>query len=74
MKKMMAEMGIKYKTIGERSNRNLAEMIIEGANMGVVSCEKVRKDHPQASIGAKTMLDELQSFEEQTIEQMKNYL
>lgn len=74
MAKAAANMGIMTKTLTDKSNRNLADMMIQGANQGVLDCEKARRDHPHASTGAMQMLDELQQFEQQIAQEMKNYL
>ncbi len=72
--KMMTKMGIWTETLKDKSTRNLADMVIQGANQGVLDCEKARKDHPQASVGARKLLDELQNFEERTAMAMREYL
>ena len=72
--KLMAKMGIWTETLADRSTRNLADMVIQGANQGVMDCEKTRKDHPAASTGALGLLNELQQFEERTARQMRDFL
>ena len=72
--KLMSKMGIWTETLTDRSTRNLADMVIQGANQGVMDCEKTRKDHPEASTGALGLLNELQQFEERTARQMREYL
>lgn len=72
--KLMSKMGIWTETLTDRSTRNLADMVIQGANQGVMDCEKARKDHPEASTGALGLLNELQQFEERTARQMREYL
>lgn len=72
--KLMAKMGIWTETLTDRSTRNLADMVIQGANQGVMDCEKARKDHPCASTGVLGLLNELQQFEERTAHQMRDYL
>ena len=57
--KLMSKMGIWTETLTDRSTRNLADMVIQGANQGVMDCEKARKDHPEASTGAWGPLTEL---------------
>lgn len=74
MAKMATTMGIKGKTLTDKTTRNLADMVIQGANQGVLDCEKARKDHPKASTGAMQLLDELQHFEETTATAMREYL
>lgn len=72
--KLMAKMGIWTETLADRSTRNLADMVIQGANQGAMDCEKTRKDHPAASTGALGLLNELQQFEERTARQMRHFL
>lgn len=72
--KLMTKVGIWTETLTDRSTRNLADMIIQGATQGIMDCEKARKDHPQASSGAMNLLNELQNFEERTALEMRNYL
>lgn len=72
--KLMTKMGIWSETITDKTTRNLADMVIQGANQGVLDCEKARKDHPQASVGAMRLLDELQHFEERTAQEMREYI
>lgn len=72
--KLMAKMGIWTETLTDRSTRNLADMVIQGANQGVMDCEKARKYHPAASTGALGLLNELQQFEERTARQMRDFL
>ena len=72
--KLMSKMGIWTETLTDRSTRNLADMVIQGANQGVMDCEEARKDHPEASTGALGLLNELQQFEERTARQMREYL
>lgn len=74
MAKAAAAMAIKSKTMADKSNRNLADMLIQGATQGYTDCEMARRDHPDASTGAMQLLDELQTLEQSIAREMKNYL
>ena len=74
MAKMAAHMGIASKTMADKSSRNLADMLIQGATQGYTDCEMARRDHPDASAGAMQLLDELQTLEQDIAREMKNYL
>ena len=74
MAKMATTMGIKSKTMADKSSRNLADMLIRGATQGYTDCEMARRDHPNASTGAMQLLDELQTLEQDIAREMKNYL
>lgn len=47
MAKMAAHMGIASKTMTDKSSRNLADMLIQGATQGYTDCEMARRDHPR---------------------------
>lgn len=72
--KMAAHMGIASKAMTDKSSRNLADMLIQGATQGYTDCEMARRDHPDASAGAMQLLDELQTLEQDIAREMKNYL
>ena len=74
MAKMATTMGIASKTMMDKSNRNLADRMIQGATQGYTDCEMARRDHPDASTGAMQLLDELQTLEQSIAREMKNYL
>ena len=74
MAKMAAHMGIASKTMADKSSRNLADMLIQGATQGYTDCEMARRDHPDASAGAMQLLDELQTLEQDLAREMKSYL
>lgn len=74
MARTAVRMGIHAKTRGDHSTRNLAEMLVEGANQGVMDVIKAQRDYPNASTGAKQLAGEVQRFEEESAEVLKGYL
>lgn len=68
------KMGIGMKTLTDSSTRALAEMVLEGAQQGVVDCVESLRDYPQATPGAKHLTQRLQDFEEDCIQKMQQFL
>ncbi len=72
--KMNTQLGIKMKTMTDKSTRNLAEMLSEGNYQGVLDCHKCETDFPSATPGAKKMLRELEAFQEDNCQRLEQYL
>lgn len=74
VEKWMAKAGIAGRTITDRSTHKLAGMLVEGNQMGVNECVTGLKDCPRASTGAVELTRQLQKFEEQNIENLRQFL
>ena len=61
--KMSVSMGIRTRTMMDKSNRNLATMLAEGSGQGVLDCKRAESDYPQASPGARKLMQELCDFQ-----------
>ena len=61
--KMNTKMGISFKTLTDKSTRNLAEMLSEGSSQGIMDCIKCQKDYPDAAPGTKRLMQRLQAYE-----------
>ena len=57
--RMSVSMGIRTRTMLDKSTRNLATMLSEGSGQGVLDCKRAEKDYPTASPGAKKLCSEL---------------
>ena len=71
--KMMAKMGIKMNTLIDKTSSHVAQMVIEGAVMGVTDIQKrlnEADDYGEAEPIAKKLI----AFEEDTAQKMKEYL
>ena len=67
--KMGVSMGIRSRTMLDKSARNLATMLAEGSGQGVLDCKRAEKDYPTASPGAQQLnreLCDMQTHAEQT--------
>ena len=71
--RFMAKMGIKMNTMIDKTSSHVAQMIIEGAVMGITDLQKrlnAAEDYGKAEAIAKKLI----AFEEDTVERMKEYL
>ncbi len=72
--KINTKMGISMKTLTDKSTRNLAQMLAEGSNMGVLDCIKTQRDYPDAAPGSKRLMQRLQDFQEDSRIKLEQFL
>ena len=72
--KMMSWMGVQMNTLTDKSNSHIAEMMIQGHNMGIIECQKLWNHNPKADPEVKHILQDFMSFQQESIQQMKQYL
>ena len=74
VQKAMGWMGVEINTIIDKSNSKIAEMMIQGTNMGIIEGVKLLNQNPDADEEVKNVLNEFIKFQENTVEQLKKYL
>ncbi len=74
MKSLGIHTGIKLNTLIDRTSSHLAEMAIEGSNMGIVGTTKQLSQFSGASQNVRQLGNEVVSFEQHNIEALKRYL
>ena len=74
MKSLGIHTGIKLNTLIDKSSSHLAEMAIEGSNMGIVGTTKQLSQFSGASQNVRQLGNEFVSFEQHNIEALKRYL
>ena len=74
MQKAIGWMGIEMNTLADKSNSKIAEMMIQGTNMGIIEGVKLLNQNPEADIEVKNVLNKFVKFQENTVEQLKKYL
>lgn len=72
--KMMGFAGIEFGTITDKSNSHIAEMMIQGGNMGVIECQKLLNHNPNADQCVKNILNNFMTIQENDINKMKTFL
>lgn len=74
MQKAMGYIDIQMSTLNDKSNSNIAEMLIKGTNMGIIKGVKLKNHNPDTNPTISNILDDFINFQENTIEQLKKYL
>lgn len=74
MEKIRLWSSIKMSTLTDKSTTHIAEMLLFGTFMGVITCIKDRNEHSGASQEIVNLLEKLQNLEEENIENLKTYL
>ena len=72
--KMMSYIGTELKTIKDKSNSHIAEIMIQGGNMGIIECQKLLNHNPQADEPVKNILNEFVTMQKNNIEKMKVFI
>ncbi len=74
--RVSARMGIAFNTMIDSTASHVAEMMIEGSNMGITDMTKLLNEHePKGSSPEATRLArEIVAFEEHNLEMLKRYL
>lgn len=72
--KMMSWAGVQLNTIKDKSNSHIAEMMIQGGDMGIIECQKLLNHNPYADNEVKNILNDFITVQKNDIEQMKSFL
>lgn len=74
MQKAMSWMSVEMNTMADKSNSKIAEMMLQGTNMGIIEGVKLKNQYPDLDNPVKNILNEFISFQQNNIEQLKKYL
>ena len=74
MQKVMGYMDIQMSTLNDKSNSNIAEMLIKGTNMGIIEGVKLKNHNPDADVKIQKILDDFIKYQENNVERLKKYL
>lgn len=72
--RMSVSMGIRTRTMMDKSTRNLATMLAEGSGQGILDCKRAESDYPQASVGARKLMQELCDFQTQAEQTWRDFV
>lgn len=74
MQKAMGWMGVEMNTLTDKSNSKIAELMIQGTNMGIIEGVKLLNHNPDTDQNIKNILNEFIDFQQNNVEQLKKYL
>ncbi len=72
--KLMNKTGIKFNTMVDKSSSQIAEILIQGNDMGIIKGRKLLNDSGNISEDTKNIVNHFISFQENNIENLKKYL
>lgn len=72
--KMIAWMGTQFNTMTDKSNSKIAELMIQGGDMGIIECQKLLNHNPKADQPVKDILNDFMKMQQNDIEKMKTFL
>lgn len=72
--KAVVKSSIKMNTLTNKSPNHIAEMMIQGTNMGIITVTKKLNQLDYADAGAKELAEDYLAGEQENIETMKKYL
>lgn len=72
--KMMGWTGVELNTIADKSNSHIAEMMIQGGDMGIIECQKLLNHNPKAEQTVKDILTDFITMQQNNVEKMKTFL
>lgn len=74
MQKAMGWMSVEMKTMNDKSNSKIAEMMLQGINMGIIEGVRLKNQNPDLDPNVQNILNEFIGFQENTAEQLKKFL
>lgn len=72
--KVMGWTSIKMQTLTDKSNSNIAQLLIRGNTMGIIEGRKLLNQNPNCSQDVKDILNEFVKIQENNVEKLKTYL
>lgn len=72
--KAMLWYGIQANTMKDNSNSKIAEILIQGTNMGIIEGRKLINSNPDVDENVSKILDGFVRFQEESIEKLKEFL
>lgn len=74
MNKIMTWYGIQMNTIVDDTTSKLAELLMQGTNMGIIEGRRLLNQNPNAEENVKNILNDFVVMQENSIETLKKYL
>ena len=74
MQKAMGWMSIEMNTISDKSNSKIAEMMLQGTNMGIIEGRKLLNNNENLPKDIDTILNDFVVMQEDSVETLKKYL
>lgn len=73
MNKAMTKMGVDMKTLTDQSNSKIAELLLQGVNMGIIEGRRIL-NKKKINKEVEELLDNYVTMQEDSVERLKKYL
>ena len=74
MNKVMTWYGIQMKTINDDTVSKLAEILVQGTNLGIIEGRRLLNQNPKISRNIKKILNDFVAMQEDSLETLKKFL
>lgn len=74
MTKMMTWWGVQMKVMSDQSNSNISELLLNGTNMGIIEGRRLINQNPDINSDVHILLCDFVKMQEDSVEQLKNFL
>jgi hypothetical protein len=74
MTKMMTWYGIQMNTMKDQSNSKIAELLMQGTNMGIIEGRRLLNQNPNLNEDIRGLLGDFVTMQEDSVETLKKYL
>lgn len=74
MNKMMTWYGVEMKTMSDKSNSNISELLMNGTNMGIIEGRRLLNQNKQLAPDVEKILNDFVTMQEDSIEKLKTFL
>ena len=71
---IMGWTGVQLNTLNDKSNSHIADMLIQGTNMGIIEGRKLLNQNPELDSSIQELLHKFVSLQENNIEKLKIFL
>ena len=74
MEKMMTWYGINMRTMTDKSNSKISELLMQGTNMGIIEGRRLLNNNPSIDTEVRQILNDFVVMQEDSVETLKKYL
>ncbi len=74
MQKLGMKLGLEMQTVMDTSCSHVAELMMNGSNMGIINLTKILNSFPNASPAVKDLCNRFVAEEQENIQRMKGFL
>lgn len=72
--KVMTWTGIQMNTMNDKSNSHIADLLIQGTNMGIIEGRKLLNHNPNVDTQIRDILNDFVKMQENSVEKLKTFL